>query len=97
MTLSSLLLNIFHTDLGFTGYIVGAHYVVEYADYINPIYVMLTSLYGFVQFFIPTSILLGVGLTSLDVKYTDWLKYIWKFLVGMIIVLLVIFILMAVI
>jgi len=97
MTLSSLLLNIFHTDLGFTGYIVGAHYVVEYADYINPIYVMLTSLYGFVQFFIPTSILLGVGLTSLDIKYTDWLKYIWKFLVGMIIVLLVIFILMAVI
>ncbi|MBE6154497.1 MAG: hypothetical protein E7163_02850 [Firmicutes bacterium] len=97
MTLSSLILNIFHTDLGFTGYIVGSHYVVEYADYINPIYVMLTSLYGFVQFFVPTSILLGVGLTSLNVKYTDWLKYIWKFLIGMIIVLLVIFILMAVI
>jgi len=97
MTLSSLILNIFHTDLGFTGYIVGSHYVVEYADYFNPIYVMLTSLYGFVQFFVPTSILLGVGLTSLNVKYTDWLKYIWKFLIGMFIVLLVIFILMAVI
>jgi len=95
MSLSALVANLFHTDLGFTGYVAGAYLVTEYVDYINPIYVIFTSLYGFVQFFIPTSIVLGVGLTSLDVKYSDWLKHIWKFLVGMIIILLVIFILIA--
>ena len=66
-------------------------------DYINPVYTMFTSLYGFVQFFIPTSMVLGIGLVSLKVKYSDWLKYIWRFLLGMFICLLVIFILMAII
>ena len=97
MTLSSLILNIFHTDLGFTGWVVGSYFPVEYVDYVNPVYTMLTSLYGFVQFFIPTSMILGIGLVSLKVKFSDWLKYIWKFLLGMFICLLVVFILMTVI
>lgn len=96
MSLSALIANIFHTDLGYTAYILASYLTVEYVDYINPVYVIFTSLYGFVQFFVPTSILLGVGLTALDVKYTSWLKHIWKFLIGMIICLLVIFILMSV-
>ncbi len=102
MTLSSLILNIFHTDLGFTGYVFGSlntggnFLVTEYADYINPVYTMFTSLYGFVQFFIPTSMILGIGLVSLKVNYKDWLKYIWRFLVGMFICLLIIFILMSI-
>ena len=103
MTLSSLLFNIFHTDLGFTGYVLGDaaysgnYLVTEFADYMNPVYTMFTSLYGFVQFFVPTSIVLGIGLVSLKVKYKDWLKYIWRFLVGMFICLLIIFILMTII
>ena len=96
MTLSSLILNIFHTDLSYTGFVVSSYLPVEYADYINPVYTMLTSLYGFVQFFIPTSVVLGIGLVSLKVKFGDWLKYIWRFLIGMFITLLVIFILMSI-
>ena len=97
MSLSSIVGSIFHTDLGFTGYILGAFLSAEYMDFINPIYVIFTSLYGLVQFLIPTSIVLGVGLTALDIKYRDWLKHIWKFIIGMFICLLVIFILMAII
>lgn len=97
MTLSSLLLNIFHTDLGFTGWVMGSYLPVEYADYMGPVYTIFTSLYGFVQFFIPTSMILGIGLVSLKVKFSDWLKYIWRFLLGMFICLLVIFILMTII
>ncbi len=97
MTLSTFILNIFHTDLGYTGYIIGNFLVSEYVDYVNPIYVMLVSTYGFVQLFIPTSIVLGIGLTSLNVKYSDWLKYIFKFLIGMFICLMIIFILMTII
>ncbi len=97
MTLSSFIANIFHADLGYTGYILGSYLAVEYVDYLNPIYVILTSTYGFVQFFAPTSVILGVGLTTLNVKYKEWLSYIWKFLVGMLICLLVIFILLTLI
>lgn len=96
MTLSSIILNIFHTDLSYTGYVVASYIPVEYADYINPVYTMLSSLYGLVQFFIPTSMVLGIGLVSFKVKLSDWLKYIWRFLVGMFICLLVIFILMSI-
>ncbi len=94
MSLSALITNIFHTDMYYTGYVMGTFLATEFVDYINPVFVIFTSLYGFVQLFIPTSIVLGVGLTSLKVKYTDWLKYIFKFIVGMLICLLVIFILM---
>lgn len=97
VSLSAFISNIFHTDLGFSGYILGNYLITEYVDYIKPIFVIFTSLYGFVQFFIPTSIVLGVGLTSLDVKYKEWLKYIWKFLVGILICLLVVFVLMTLI
>ena len=97
MTLSSLLLNIFHTDLGFTGWVMGSYLPVEYVDYMSPVYTIFTSLYGFVQFFIPTSMVLGIGLVSLKVKFSDWLKYVWRFLLGMFICLLVIFILMTII
>lgn len=96
MTLSALVANIFHTDLGYTAYIFASYLTTEYVDYINPIYVIFVSLYGLVQFFIPTSILLGVGLTTLDVKYRDWLKYIWRFVIGIFVCLLIIFILMAI-
>ena len=97
MTLSGLITNIFHTDLGFSGYILSSHLVAEYADHIKPIYIMLVSLYGFVQFFIPTSAILGIGVTSLNVKYKDWLKYIWKFVLGMFVCLIVIFALLTII
>ena len=63
----------------------------------SPVYTIFTSLYGFVQFFIPTSMVLGIGLVSLKVKFSDWLKYVWRFLLGMFICLLVIFILMTII
>lgn len=94
MSLAALIANIFHTDMAFSGFMFGEYLAVEYVDYVNPILTIFTSLYGFVQLFIPTSIVLGIGLTTLDVKYGDWLKFIWKFLVGMLICLLVIFILM---
>ncbi|MCM1053159.1 MAG: hypothetical protein NC483_04215 [Ruminococcus sp.] len=96
MMLASLVANIFHTDLSFTGMIAGQYLMTEYVDYINPIHIIFISLYGFLQFFIPTSVVMGIGLTSLKVKYRDWLKNIWRFLVGMFICLLIIFILISV-
>lgn len=98
MSISALIANVFHTDLGYTGgFLIGGFLAKEYVDYINPISIIFTSLYGIVQFFIPTSVVLGIGLTSLDVKYIDWLKHIWRFILGMLICLLVIFILITII
>lgn len=95
--ITAIIASIFHTDLGFTGYTFASYLLSSYASNINVVYVIFTTMYGFVQFFIPTSVILGVGLIALDVKYKDWLKYIWKFLLGMLVCLVVIFILMTLI
>ena len=63
----------------------------------NALYVMISSLTGLVTVFAPTSLMLVVGLSALDVNYKDWFKYIWKFLLGISIYLIVIFILMTMI
>lgn len=52
--------------------------------------VMFQSLYGLVQIVGPTSVLLIVGLSYLEVPYKSWLKYIWRFIVQLIIVILII-------
>ena len=51
---------------------------------------MFQSLYGLVQVIGPTSILLIVGLSYLEVPYKSWLKYIWRFVVELLIVILVV-------
>ena len=47
--------------------------------------------YGLVQLCIPTSGLLLVGLSYLNIDYKSWMKYIWIFILALIILLLVLF------
>lgn len=96
-SLSLIISYIFSSNLDFVGYSFFTYFVSAYPSHLNTIYVMISSLFGLVSFIAPTSLILVVGLTSLDIKYKEWLKYIWKFLVGITICLLVIFILMTLI
>ena len=51
---------------------------------------VIQSMYGIAMMIFPTSIVLISGLSLFDVSYKDWIKYIWKFmLITLIIVLLV--------
>ena len=52
--------------------------------------VMFQSVYGLVQFVGPTSLLLIAGLSYLEVPYKTWLKYIWRFVVELLIAILVV-------
>jgi uncharacterized ion transporter superfamily protein YfcC len=46
--------------------------------------------YGFVQFISPTSVALVIGLSLMDVKFKDYFKFIWKFLLGLLVVTLIV-------
>lgn len=48
------------------------------------------TLFGFVMLVGPTSLLLIIGLTYLDIPYITWLKYIWRFLLELFILIFVI-------
>ena len=52
--------------------------------------VMFQSLYGLVQLVGPTSILLIAGLCYLEIPYKTWLKYIWRFIVELLIAIFVV-------
>ena len=49
--------------------------------------ILLQGIYGIFMFVGPTSLVLILGLTYLDIPYTTWLKYIWRFILALIILL----------
>lgn len=57
---------------------------------LNVYAVMFQSLYGLVQICGPTSLLLIAGLSYLEVPYSKWLKYIWRFVVELFIVIFIV-------
>ena len=56
--------------------------------------VMFTNLYSLVMLIAPSSVLLLVSLSISDVKYTDWVKFIWKLVVSLFIISFVVFTIM---
>mgnify|MGYP002624094389 CR=1 FL=1 len=48
---------------------------------------LFQGIYGIFMLVGPTSLFLILGLTYLDVPYTTWLKYIWRFILALIILL----------
>lgn len=47
--------------------------------------VLLQGIYGLAMLVGPTSLILILGLTYFDVPYTTWLKYIWRFILALVI------------
>ena len=91
-SLVSILGSILNVDLYYTTSGVFTSIVSSLTDKANlAVYaVMFQSVYGIVQFVGPTSLLLLVGLSYLEVPYKTWLKYIWRFVVELLIAIFVI-------
>ena len=91
-SLITMLGSVLNVDLYYTSAGVFTSIVSNLGDKANlSIYaVMFQSLYGLVQLVGPTSLLLIVGLSYLEVPYKRWLQYIWRFIVELLIVILVI-------
>ncbi len=94
ISLDALLANIFHVDLGFTGYVVATYFTNTYASNLDVIHTIFTTLYGYVALFIPTSSILLIGLSYLKIEYKTWIKYIWIFAIAILIILIALFTIM---
>ena len=95
--LGATITNTFAVDLGYTGYSLSDYLVTGYgAVALSLVFIVFFTIYGLLQFFIPTSVLLLFGLTYTKVDYKDWMKHIWRFVLGMLCVLLIIFIFISV-
>ena len=88
-TLGGLLTSAFTTEYQYTINLVYSYLTSAYASNLSVVSIILQSTFGLVSFFVPSSAMLLVGLSYLDIPYKDWMKYIWKFLVVMLVVIVV--------
>lgn len=93
-TMISTLMNIDYLYLAST---VGTFMSTAYADYSLLIGIAMQAIYGLTLIIAPTSTLLILGLTSLDINYKDYLKKIWKLVLELLLVIFVIIILLVIV
>lgn len=94
--LYSLVGSILHVDLYYTSVGVFSSIIslVEDEALYPVLAVLFQGFYGLINIVGPTSLLLIVVLTYLDVPYTTWLKYIWRLFLYLFIVICLVLVIM---
>jgi len=97
--LISMLGSLLHIDLYYTvaGVFTPILGVVTDEAMLDVFALAFQSLYGLINIIGPTSLLLIFVLSYLDVPYTTWLKYIWRFVLSLFIVIFAILLIIALI
>lgn len=96
--LAAVITNLFHVDLGYTGYTVGAYLVNGFgAVAVTIIFLIYVLSFGFIQLVAPTSVLLMVGLAYANLDYKSWFKYAWMFILSILVILTTLFLILALI
>lgn len=84
----------FSVEYELVGNTLGSYLATSYPEKIAEAGFALHLGMGFATLLVPTSALLMIVLTYLDVPYKNWLSYIWKFALSLLVALLVIMLLM---
>ena len=90
-SLATFIASIFNVDMDYTAYTLGSYFVSLAGDYSSLSAIIMNSMHGLAGFIAPTSGILMLGLAYLNIPYKDWMKYIWRFLLGLTVGLLIIF------
>lgn len=85
---SGLVTSVFTVDFQYTVSLVGS--VFANFSNVNVAALALQASYGVYAFIAPSSIVLMLGLSMLDIKYKDYFKFIWKFLLALIAVVMIV-------
>lgn len=98
-TLVAILSGLFNSDASYVFQSVLPYFtsVVTNTDNYAIAGIIFQSMYGLVMLIAPTSVVLMVTLSYLNVSYKEWLKRIWKLLLELFVILLIVFIILAVI
>lgn len=93
MSLTSLIGSVLYNDFP---YLLSALYSPISTLYTNfsLIGMIVQVIHGIVQMIVPTSVILVAGLVYFDIPYTEWLKKLWRFFLGLLAIGIIIIILM---
>ena len=91
--LFTLLGSVFYPDFYYYSYYTLSYIgnVAADANLYPLVNVMFTSLYGLAMLIAPTSILLLTSLSITGVSYKEWIKYIWKLFLSLLVVAFIVF------
>jgi len=89
-SLNTMLSTILNIDMIYVVQATVPYIVATYPDYANVIAIMTQSIYGLTLLVAPTSTLLLLGLTYLEIPYKEWLKASWKLFTGLLVIILII-------
>ncbi len=88
-TISGLVAGLFTTEYQYTISLIGTCFTGAYADLAKQVPIMLQATYGIASYIAPSSAVLLIGLSYFNITYKEWFKFIWKFLVLMIAVIII--------
>ena len=86
--LNGVLASTFAVDMQYISRIAGGLFTTF--DNANVAALSLQAGYAFAGFIAPTSALLMLGLSTLDIKFKDYFKFIWKFLIALAVIILIV-------
>ena len=89
-TIAGLFTSLFTVEYQYTVSLIGPYLAKLFADNTSHIAIILQTTFGLASILTPSSAILLIGLSYSDIKYTEWLKYIWKFLLIMLAILIII-------
>lgn len=91
--------SVFYVDYYYLAYAVLASLTTVFDDssILSVVSVMFANLYSLVMLVAPTSVILLISLSISDVKYTDWIKFIWKLAVALFVISFIVFTVMVLI
>ncbi len=95
-SITTLLGSAIHIDMLYlTTYVIGQ--IASMTNNLELVAILFQSLYGVTMFAVPTSVMLVLGLSYLDINYIEWIKKSWLFIVKLLVISLVVILLIAVI
>lgn len=89
-TIITILGTLFNIDMIYTLQSTSTIILAHYPANADALALITQGIYGLTLFIAPTSTLLIIGLTYLDISYKEWLKKSWKYLVGLLAVVILV-------
>ena len=93
--INAFISSIFGVEPAYAMSLGGSYYASMYSANVDILAIVFQSMFGLASFFVPSSVVLMLGLSYLGISYRDWMKHIWKFLLAMLIVIIAIIAIMS--
>ena len=93
--IAAFITSLFSVEMQYAMNLAGSYYAANFAGSTEVMSLIFQTTFGLVSFFAPSSVILMIGLSYLKVPYKDWFKFIWKFLVAMLLVSIILIIIVA--